>query len=100
MSIESARQEASALSPRRIALSLQYDGSGFCGWQRQKEGLSVQGVLEQAISELDPLRPVKVVAAGRTDAGVHAIEQVANIKLPTKLSTKEIQNALNGNLKK
>ncbi len=63
---------------KRIALCLQYDGTGFCGWQRQKQGLSVQGVLEEAISKLDPLRPVKAVAAGRTDAGVHASGQVVH----------------------
>ena len=53
---------------KRIGLSLQYDGSGFCGWQRQKQGESVQGCIEKAISELDPYRPIKVIAAGRTDS--------------------------------
>ena len=63
---------------RRIALSLQYEGSDFCGWQRQKSVRSVQAVLEEAIGQLDPLRPTQSFAAGRTDAGVHAAAQVVH----------------------
>lgn len=59
----------------RIALGLEYDGSQFCGWQRQKAGLSVQAVLEGALSEVAD-EPVSTRCAGRTDAGVHACEQV------------------------
>ena len=79
---------------------VQYDGSSFHGWQFQPNVRTVQGDIEAAFSTIYPSEKITLIGAGRTDTGVHAIEQVANIKLPTKLSTKEIQNALNGNLKK
>tara|TARA_Y100001968_G_C19393354_1_gene736852 strand:+ start:769 stop:1644 length:876 start_codon:yes stop_codon:yes gene_type:complete len=85
---------------KRIGLSLQYDGSSFCGWQRQKEALSVQGVLETVIAELDPYRPVQLVAAGRTDAGVHAAGQVAHFDCSGFIPAKRWASALNGRLPK
>ncbi len=77
---------------------MQYDGSSFCGWQRQRQGLSVQGVLEQAISTLDPLRPIKAVAAGRTDAGVHAAAQVVHFDCCGSIPAERWASALNGRL--
>ena len=65
-------------SLRRIAICFQYDGAAFHGWQRQQGQASVQETLESAIAALDPLSPASVVAAGRTDAGVHAAAQVAH----------------------
>lgn len=61
----------------RIALGLEYDGSQFCGWQRQKTGHSVQAALEIALSEVAN-EPIGTFCAGRTDAGVHACEQVVH----------------------
>ncbi|MBI5862402.1 MAG: tRNA pseudouridine(38-40) synthase TruA [Rhodocyclales bacterium] len=61
----------------RIALGLEYDGSGFCGWQAQAGGGSVQDALETAISAI-AAAPTRVVCAGRTDAGVHALAQVVH----------------------
>ncbi|HSO07969.1 MAG TPA: tRNA pseudouridine(38-40) synthase TruA [Pelomicrobium sp.] len=61
----------------RIALGLEYDGRPFCGWQSQKGGGSVQDALEAALAEIAG-RPVRVVAAGRTDTGVHASMQVVH----------------------
>ena len=55
----------------RIALGLEYDGRGFAGWQRQPDLDTVQGALEGALSQIAG-HPVSVLAAGRTDAGVHA----------------------------
>ena len=63
---------------KRIAICLQYEGTDFCGWQRQSNNHSVQAALEHAIEQLDPYRPVRAVAAGRTDAGVHAAGQVVH----------------------
>ncbi len=83
---------------RRIALSIQYDGSCFCGWQRQREGTSVQSVLETAIADLDPFRPVKAVAAGRTDAGVHAAGQVVHFDSSGPIPIHRWTSALNGRL--
>ena len=61
----------------RIALGVEYDGSKFYGWQRQKLAESVQETLEEAVSEIAN-RSVEVYAAGRTDSGVHATEQVVH----------------------
>ena len=61
----------------RIAIGIEYDGTGFAGWQRQLHGNTVQNVLEQALTQIAG-HPVKVQAAGRTDAGVHAMQQVAH----------------------
>ena len=61
----------------RIALGLEYDGSGFCGWQSQAGGGAVQDAVEAALSIVAD-RPTRVVCAGRTDAGVHALAQVVH----------------------
>jgi len=61
----------------RIALALEYDGSAFCGWQSQASACGVQDALERALSEI-AAGPVSVAAAGRTDAGVHAVSQVVH----------------------
>lgn len=83
-------------SVRNIKLVLEYDGSAFYGFQRQPRHLSVQEVLESAISRLFN-RPVKIQAAsGRTDTGVHAEGQVVNFRIASPLSCDAIQKALNG----
>ena len=61
----------------RIALGLEYDGSGFCGWQSQPTGCGVQDFLEQAVGSIAG-QPVRIHAAGRTDTGVHATAQVVH----------------------
>ena len=61
----------------RIALGLEYEGSGFCGWQSQAGGGAVQDVVESALSIIADA-PTRVVCAGRTDAGVHALAQVVH----------------------
>lgn len=65
---------------RRIRLVLSYDGSGFSGWQRQKEVPSVQEELEKVLEKMLKV-PVKVHGSGRTDAGVHALGQVAHFDI-------------------
>ena len=67
----------SVLPQRNIRLTLAYDGTDFFGWQVQKEGRTVQGVLEQALARMHG-HPVHLQGAGRTDTGVHACGQVAN----------------------
>lgn len=62
---------------RNVKLTIAYDGTDFCGWQRQDKQRSVQGCLEEAIAKVLG-RDVRLIAAGRTDAGVHAKAQVAN----------------------
>lgn len=61
----------------RIALGIEYDGSPFYGWQRQAHASSVQQIVEEAVSKVADT-PTRVYAAGRTDTGVHAMEQIAH----------------------
>ena len=82
----------------RIALVIQYYGANFKGWQNQKDAITVQGVLEEKIAELDPIRPVNVIAAGRTDSGVHASGQVAHFDCEGPIPTHKWASALNGRL--
>ncbi|MDP1897358.1 MAG: tRNA pseudouridine(38-40) synthase TruA, partial [Sulfurimicrobium sp.] len=63
----------------RIALGLEYDGSGFCGWQSQPGGCGIQDVLERALAGIAG-GPIRVHAAGRTDTGVHALAQVVHFE--------------------
>jgi tRNA pseudouridine38-40 synthase len=83
----------------RWALLLEYDGTPFVGWQRQTNGLSVQEVLEQAASHLNAGQPVSSTVAGRTDAGVHAEGQVAQMDLPDVRDAKTVRDALNYHMK-
>ena len=61
----------------RLALGIEYDGSAFAGWQFQSHARSVQGDLQLALAQVAD-HPVELTAAGRTDAGVHALEMVAH----------------------
>jgi len=83
---------------KRIALVIQYDGSAFSGWQNQKKFITVQGTIEKKIAELDPIRPVKVIAAGRTDSGVHASGQVVHFDCAGPIPIDKWASALNGRL--
>jgi tRNA pseudouridine38-40 synthase len=62
---------------KRIAIGLQYDGQAWHGYQKQDHGLTVQDKLEQALLEFATV-PLATTCAGRTDAGVHALEQVVH----------------------
>ncbi len=83
----------------RYALELEYDGTGFVGWQAQDNGVSVQSVLEAAAERLARGGRVATVAAGRTDAGVHATGQVAQLDLPVAHAPATLQGALNFHLR-
>lgn len=79
---------------RNVKLLIEYDGTDFVGWQVQLNGRSVQGVLESTLKEI--LREnVRVIGAGRTDAGVHARGQVANFHTTCSLDPKSLHAALN-----
>ena len=79
-------------------MTIQYDGTDFYGWQVQAKGRTVQGDIEKALSIIYPEEKITLLGAGRTDAGVHALGITANVKLPSKLSSNELLQALNGNL--
>jgi tRNA pseudouridine38-40 synthase len=78
----------------RYKLTVEYDGTGLVGWQRQKNGLSVQEILESAVERFCG-KAARVHGAGRTDAGVHALAQVAHFDLPLATDPEEIRGALN-----
>lgn len=78
-------------------LLIQYDGTDFHGWQVQENDRTIQGELERVIGTLENA-PVKVVGSGRTDAGVHAEGQVANVKINRQFTPERLRNAINGNL--
>ena len=83
----------------RWALKLEYDGTGFVGWQRQANGTSIQQVLEEAAARLNRGAPVPSIVAGRTDAGVHAEAQVAHLDLPVGYHADKVRDALNFHMK-
>ena len=80
----------------RIKLEIEYDGTGFVGWQKQDNGVSVQNLIENALLKAIGQR-VNLYVAGRTDAGVHAIRQVAHFdyKATKKLEIKNFSEAIN-----
>lgn len=79
----------------RILLTVTYDGSNFCGWQVQKNGRSVQSVLETALTELTGEK-IKVTGSGRTDAGVHAEKQFAHFDVEkSTIPAEKFYKALN-----
>jgi tRNA pseudouridine38-40 synthase len=82
---------------RTLKIVLAYDGTDFVGWQRQAAGASVQGHLEEALAAVEG-QPVTVVGAGRTDAGVHALGQVASCTLAHPIGTATLARALNAML--
>jgi tRNA pseudouridine38-40 synthase len=80
---------------RTLKLTLAYDGTPFVGWQRQAQGVSIQGLLEEALARLEGV-PVTVHGAGRTDAGAHAFGQVASAQVAASHPVDVIARALNG----
>jgi len=79
---------------RCLKLTLEYDGTNYVGWQRQAEGVSIQALLEDALAPFAG-EPVTVHGAGRTDAGVHALGQVASVTTTAPHDPETLQRALN-----
>lgn len=79
---------------RTLRLTVQYDGTDYVGWQRQAAGTSIQGLLEDALVPIEKGRVV-VHGAGRTDAGVHALGQVASVSLAAGIPAERLARALN-----
>ncbi|MDA5093337.1 tRNA pseudouridine(38-40) synthase TruA [Aliiroseovarius sp. KMU-50] len=82
----------------RFALKVEYHGAGYAGWQRQKDQPSVQGAIETALAKLEP-RAHTIAAAGRTDAGVHGLGQVAHCDMEKDWAPFRLSEALNYHLK-
>ena len=84
---------------RNLKITIQYNGSNYCGWQKQPNSLGIQGTIEKAIYEITK-ENVKITGSGRTDAGVHALGQVANFKIQSSIPTDRIPKAINAKLPK
>lgn len=79
---------------RNIKLTIEYDGSGYVGWQRQHSGKTVQEVIETALETITGER-IRINGSGRTDSGVHALGQTASFKTGSSLSIAQIRKGLN-----
>src|ERR1700689_1440809 len=79
---------------RRIKILVSYDGTDYHGWQVQPGLPTIQGVLEQVISQVEG-RPVQVAGSGRTDAGVHAVAQVAAFSIENPIPMDNLRRAAN-----
>ncbi len=84
---------------RNIKLTIEYDGKDFNGWQKQPTKLNIQGTIEQAIKQITG-EDVELNASGRTDAGVHALGQVANFKTNSQIPIEKFAIAINSKLKR
>ena len=84
---------------RNIKLTIEYDGKDFNGWQKQPNKLNIQGSIEQAIYQITG-EEVDLQASGRTDAGVHALGQVANFKTNCSIPIEKFAIAINTKLKR
>ena len=84
---------------KRYKIKIEYDGTPFIGWQRQENGQSIQGAIEDSIKNIFG-ETITIFGAGRTDAGVHAMGQVAHFDINNKeLEPFVIKNALNDHLR-
>ena len=84
---------------RNLKITVQYDGTKYCGWQKQPNSPGIQGEIEYAIYEITKEK-VNITGSGRTDAGVHALGQVANFKTNSNIPASRIPDALNAKLPK
>ena len=83
----------------RIKILIEYNGEDYVGWQIQRDGKSIQSEIEKSLEEIYDTK-IKLIVAGRTDAGVHALEQVAHFDLDdNKIPEDKIFKALNSNLR-
>ncbi len=85
---------------RNIKLVIEYDGKDFNGWQKQPSKLNIQGEIERAIMEITKEDDIDLTASGRTDAGVHALGQVANFKTNSNIPVEKFPIAINTKVKK
>ena len=83
---------------RNIKLTIEYDGKDFNGWQKQPNKLNIQGEIERAIYNITK-EEVNLIGSGRTDAGVHALGQVANFKTNSEIPIEKLPLAINSQLK-
>src|ERR1044071_4021470 len=83
---------------RNLKLTIRYDGTDFFGWQTQPGKRTVQETIEKAIAEITQEARVRLNCSGRTDSGVHAVGQVANVYTTTRMSCAKLLKAINAKL--
>ena len=79
---------------KNFKIIIEYDGSQYCGWQRQNNDPTIQETIEKALMKMTDQK-ISLIGSGRTDAGVHAYAQAANFKCRTNLDPRELVGALN-----
>jgi tRNA pseudouridine38-40 synthase len=84
---------------RNIKLLIEYDGTNYCGWQRQLNGITIQEIMENTLYKITSEK-THIIASGRTDSGVHALSQVANFKTESKIEDISFLKAFNSLLPK
>lgn len=82
------------MKTQHLLLKIAYDGTNFCGWQKQKNARTIQESIETALKEIAG-KPISIIASGRTDSGVHAENQYAHFDFPTNMNPTQIRLALN-----
>jgi tRNA pseudouridine38-40 synthase len=85
------------MTPRNLRLLLEYDGTRYHGWQRQADAATIQQTIEEALARLTR-EPITLTGSGRTDAGVHALGQVANFRTTSPIPLKAFHDGLNSML--
>jgi tRNA pseudouridine38-40 synthase len=83
---------------KNYKLEIAYDGSSFSGWQIQKNANTIQDSIESALKKIMKIDNINLIGSGRTDAGVHANNQCANVLLDTKMTCEQIKKAINSKL--
>ena len=84
---------------KNIFLKVSYDGTNYCGWQKQNNAVSIQQTLEKAISNITR-EDIELIASGRTDSGVHALGQICNFKTGSNIPSQKFAYAINSKLPK
>ena len=85
---------------KNFKLTIQYNGLFFHGWQIQPDQITVQGEIESVLQSVFRGQKINLIGSGRTDSGVHALGQVANVRIDTDYKSYEIKNILNAHLNK
>ena len=86
------------MTTKNFKLTIQYDGTDYCGWQIQKNAITVQATIKKALEEIVKTNDVNVIGSGRTDSGVHSVGQVCSVKLKTNMTNIQLLKALNSKL--
>ena len=73
------------MTTKNFKLTIQYDGTDYCGWQIQKNAITVQATIKKALEDIVKTNDVNVIGSGRTDSGVHSVGQVCSVKLKTNI---------------